>query len=49
MNRPTLSGSMSWVKAVTKKNILKKNLNWLKRTKGMKVMMLYLVFFTILF
>ncbi len=46
---PTLNTSISWVNAVTKKNILKKNLNWLYKTLGTKVKRLYFVFLTRLF
>lgn len=46
-NSPTLKISISWVRAVIKKNKLKKNLNWLNKTFGTKVNKLYLVFLTI--
>ena len=37
IRKPTLSASIICERATSKKNKLKKNLNWLKRTKGTKV------------
>lgn len=37
---------MTCERAMRRKNRLKKNLNWLKSTTGIKVMMLYFWFFT---
>ena len=42
---PTFSWGISCVRAVRRKNIFRKNLNWLNRTTGTKVTRLYLVFF----
>jgi hypothetical protein len=36
-----LRTGMNWLQAMMRKKRLRKNLNWLKRTRGMKVMMLY--------
>jgi hypothetical protein len=40
---PTLRGGMNYERQINRKNRLKKNLNWLKRTTGTKVMKLYFV------
>lgn len=40
-NLPTLNGGKNWEIAITRKNKLKKNLNWLMRTTGIKVMIEY--------
>lgn len=44
--RPTFREGTSWVSAVSRKNIFRKNLNWLKSTTGTKLIRLYLVLLT---
>ena len=39
---------MNWLTAMSRKNRLKKNLNWLNSTTGTKVMRLYFVFDSLL-
>lgn len=45
---PTLNALMNWERAISRKNILKKNLNWLYNTTGTKFSRLYF-WFAILF
>jgi hypothetical protein len=39
--KPTLRASKNWEIETIRKKRLKKNLNWLKRTKGMKFIVVY--------
>jgi hypothetical protein len=41
MSTADLRTGMNWLQAMMRKKRLRKNLNWLNRTRGMKVMMLY--------
>lgn len=42
--KPTLRGGTNWDRAIRRKKRLKKNLNWLNSTTGIRVQILYLVF-----